>query len=91
MSFMDTRILGAIEQVVIGAGNEQFLTILPNLRYAFTNFLPMELDRLGKVIAEQHHVSESSLSGSLVASAGEIQQGMRLDALAADALNEWNL
>lgn len=89
--FMDTRILGAIEQVVIGAGNEQFLTILPNLRYAFTNFLPMELDRLGKVIAEQHHVSESSLSGSLVASAGEIEQGMRLDALAADALNEWNL
>lgn len=89
--FMDARILNAIGQVIAEAGNEQFLTILPNLRYAFTNFFPVELSRLGKLVAEQYQISETSLSGSATLSAQEIQFGMRLDALAADALNEWRL
>lgn len=89
--FMDSRILEVIDRVIGDADNQQFLTILPNLRYAFTNFLPGELDRLGRNIAEHHHVSNAKLSGSVVVTQEEITEGMRLDALAADALQIWRI
>lgn len=89
--FMDSRILEAIDHVIAEADNEQFLTILPNLRYAFTSFLPGELNRLGRSVAEHHHVTEAKLSGSTVVTQEEITEGMRLDALAADALQTWRI
>ncbi len=87
--FMDNRILGTIDRVIASVDNEKFLTILPNLRYAFTSFLPMELDRLGRIVAEHHQVSETKLSGSLVLSQEDVAQGMKLDTLAAEALKLW--
>jgi hypothetical protein len=89
--FADNRILEAIDEVIGGADNETFLAILPNLRYAFTGFLPTELARLGRTVAEYHQVSEHTFEGSTVVSEEEVKEGMRLDALAADALNTWGL
>lgn len=89
--FMDNRILAAMDQVIGNAGNEAFLAILPNLRYAFTSFLPMELNRLGSIIAENHQVAESRLSGSLTVSQDEVAEAMRLDNQAAEALKVWRI
>lgn len=89
--FSDTRILEAIDRVVATVDGDTFLNILPNLRYAFTTFLPVELDRLGKIVAEYHHIEESKLAGSTQVSQEEIIEAMRLDALAAEELNQWGL
>lgn len=89
--FTDSRILEAIDRVIGSADNEAFLLILPNLRYAFTNFLPMELNRLGHIVAENHHIAESRLSGSLTVSQEEIAEAMRLDNRAAEALELWRI
>lgn len=89
--FMDSRILEAMDRVIGNADNEAFLMILPNLRYAFTCFLPMELNRLGRIVAETHQVSESRLSGSIHVSQDEVAEAMRLDTRAAEALKIWRI
>lgn len=89
--FMDNRILEALDRVIGNADNEAFLSILPNLRYAFTSFLPVELSRLGRIVAENHQVAESSLSGSMTVSQEEVTKAMRLDTRAAEALNVWRI
>lgn len=89
--FMDSRILEAMDRVIGNADNEAFLMILPNLRYAFTCFLPMELNRLGRIVAETHQVSESRLSGSIHVSQDEVTEAMRLDTRAAEALKIWRI
>lgn len=89
--FMDNRILTAIDRVIGNADNEAFLSILPNLRYAFTSFLPTELNRLGRIIAENHRVTESRLSGSIIVSQDEVTEAMRLDSEAAEALKTWRI
>lgn len=89
--FSDSRILEAIDRVVSAADGKTFLNILPNLRYAFTSFLPVELNRLGQIVAEYHHIEENKLTGSTQVSQEEIIEAMRLDALAAEELNRWEL
>lgn len=89
--FMDSRILEAMDRVIGNADNEAFLMILPNLRYAFTGFLPMELSRLGRIVAETHQVAESRLSGSIHVSQDEVTEAMRLDTRAAEALKIWRI
>lgn len=89
--FLDSRIIRALDRVIAGADNEAFLNVLPNLRYAFTSFLPMEISRLGRTIAEYHQVSEAALSGSISASQQEVAEAMRLDHEAAEALKLWGI
>lgn len=87
--FADPHILEAIDRVIAKADQETFLTILPNLRYAFTGFLPAEISRLGQQVAEYHQVAEARLTGSITVSQEEITEAMRLDSLAAEALKTW--
>lgn len=89
--FIDPRILNALDAIIAKADDDVFLTVLPNLRYAFTGFLPGELNRLGRIIAEHHQVAEIKLSGSNVVSQEEIVRAMQLDAMAGEALNIWKL
>lgn len=89
--FADPHILEAINRVIANADQETFLTILPNLRYAFTGFLPAEISRLGQQVAEYHQISEARLTGSITVSQEEITEAMRLDSLAAEALKTWRI
>lgn len=89
--FADPHILEAINRVITNADRETFLTILPNLRYAFTGFLPAEISRLGQQVAEYHQVAEARLTGSITVSQEEITEAMRLDSLAAEALKTWRI
>ncbi len=89
--FTDRRILESLDKVIASADNEKFLTTLPNLRYAFTGFLPLELNRLSREIADYHHVSEDEFTGSAVVSQEEIKQGILLDSLIGEALKLWKL
>ena len=89
--FTDPHILEAIDRVIANADQETFLTILPNLRYAFTGFLPAEVSRLGQQVAEYHQVAEARLTGSITVSQQELTEAMRLDKLAAEALKTWRI
>lgn len=89
--FADPHILEAIDRVIAKADQETFLTILPNLRYAFTGFLPAEISRLGQQVAEYHQVAEARLTGSITVSQEEITEAMRLDSLATEALKTWRI
>lgn len=88
---LDDRMLETIERVIGQADDEVFLTILPDLRYAFTHFSPTDLSRLAEVIARRHGIGPERLSGSATVTAEEVVAAMRLDHRAAEALNDWNL
>ncbi|NDV57119.1 DUF5682 family protein [Bacteroides sp. 519] len=89
--FTDRRILEALDKVIDAVDNEKFLGILPNLRYAFTSFLPLELNRLSREIADYHNVSDEELAGSVIVSQEQVKQGILLDSLVGEALKLWNI
>lgn len=89
--FADEAILTQLDGIVSVMDSERFLSVVPNLRYAFTSFLPMELERLGGMVAELHHASGEKLSGSMAVTEEALRLGMRLDALAMGQLKEWRL
>ena len=89
--FVDARIWQTINNILSKADNDTFLNILPNLRFAFTSFLPGEINRLGKMIADFHQVSEENFEGSMILSHEEISHAMRLDTLASENMQKWKI
>lgn len=89
--FADESIFEQISQTIEGMEQVQFLEMLPNLRYAFTSFLPAELERLGKMVAKRYHTGDSQFAGSMAVTQEQLLLGVRLDNLAAAELDKWGL
>lgn len=89
--FADGAILERIDRIIASMDGEQFLAVLPNLRYAFTSFLPAELERLGEMAAKPYRMQGQKLTGSSSVTQAEAVLGMRLDLLAAEELRKWGL
>ena len=53
--FINDDIIKKIDTVVEKQDEESFLSILPNLRYAFTNLSPDEIDRLSLFLSKLHN------------------------------------
>ena len=88
--FANEAVLARIDSTIARMGQETFLEVLPNLRYAFTSFLPAEIDRIGRMAAGLHGAGELPYTAGGVAKA-ELIDGMRRDAFAAAELAKWGL
>lgn len=89
--FADPQVLEQLDRVIARMSETAFLEVLANLRYAFTSFLPTELDRVGRMVAQLHHLREENLRGSDFVSQQEAMLAMKLDAAAASELRKWGL
>ena len=85
----------ATDQFLTEIAEDQFLSLLPHLRLAFTALNPQETDRLARLVAEKHGlqvgaviVQTASLSARDVQAALEVEQAV-LKALAQDGLQDW--
>lgn len=56
--FINDDIIKKIDTIVEKQDEESFLSILPNLRYAFTNLSPDEIDRLSLFLSKLHNKSK---------------------------------
>lgn len=88
-------LLDATDQFLSEIAEDQFLSLLPHLRLAFTALNPQETDRLACLIAEKHGlqvgaviVQNASISAGEVQAALEVEQAV-LAALAQDGLQSW--
>jgi hypothetical protein len=87
--FSDDRILVLIDDIVSSMSDEKFSVILPNLRYAFTNFIPSETERISKMISSKYGTSEELLAGSGVFSFDDVSRAGVYDKKAAECLKKW--
>lgn len=89
--FASDVVLFQIDQVIKRMDTDTFLAALPNLRYAFTSFLPSEITRIAKDVAQQYDTSDLVLTGSPVFTQAELEMGISRDEFAAQQLMEWGL
>lgn len=89
--FADDAILERIDVAIRQMDQEAFLTVLPNLRYAFTCFLPMELDRIGEMVANHYGFEDTAIHNTIEITQEDLALGMRLDHRAEEEMQKWGI
>lgn len=89
--FTDKKLLFIIDTVISGMDADEFKAVLPNLRYAFTNFIPSETERISGMIAQHYSVSEDTISGSCTYSREDVEKASECDRKASLNLRKWGL
>lgn len=82
------RLMRAINEVIAELDWETFKIILPDLRRAFTQFIPSEIDDISVRVSEEIGIDEAPNSDEPV-SAALAQVGVNADARAAARLEGW--
>ena len=88
-------LLDAVDEVIGGFGEDEFLDALPDLRLAFTALNPRETDRMAEELAARHGAGGLDLvRGGEGVAIGEATRGAAIDAaieraMRADGLAAW--
>lgn len=83
---IDHEFLCQIDRLLSELTDEQFISILPELRLAFSYFVPMETNRLAKQVASLHDMAPKSLRSKGI-DPEEYSRMERVDAWAAARLD----
>jgi hypothetical protein len=89
--FAEGGVFEAIDRVVAHMDDEVFISILPNLRLAFTAFLPPETDRIARMASAAHGGAAGDITNTYGISSEELEEGMMLDRKAAAQMRFWGL
>ena len=89
--FTDKKLLSQIDKIISSMDYDEFMAVLPNLRYAFTNFIPVETQRISKMVADSYNTDVENLAGSYVYSREETIKAMDNDRKAVENLRKWGL
>lgn len=88
-------LLSAMDQFLTEIAEDQFLSLLPHLRLAFTALNPQETDRLACLIAEKHGLQLGAIiAQNMSISADEVQAALKIEqavvaTLVQDGLQDW--
>lgn len=80
--------LASIDGLLCELEDEEFITLLPQLRLAFSYFTPAEADRLGRQAAALHGAARLKTAGAPVSPAA-YSEWEAIDAWAAEHLSAW--
>lgn len=64
--FNNPDFLDSLSQLLRSLGQEEFLSLIPDLRLAFSIFTPTQIDRIGELVAEQLGISPQAVSADAV-------------------------
>lgn len=87
--FVDDRLLLLLNEILENTDGELFLSLLPNLRLAFTYFLPFETDRIARRVSEIYGIGTDHLLTSPVLNQMDLEEAMRIDAFCAENRKIW--
>lgn len=92
------ELVRALDAVIAGMDDQQFIAHLPHLRLAFASLNPRETDAVAAIVAERHGIAPSALAArsSLGISEAELLSGLDLErrlaeGLAEDGLAGWTM
>ncbi|OZI12886.1 hypothetical protein CEW92_04355 [Bacillaceae bacterium SAS-127] len=89
MMLSNQTLLDGIQQMLSDISYETFLQVLPELRYAFSSFTPLEINMIAKRVAHWHETKVDSVLESPVIDEAVIRQAKNLDEQARQQLLEW--
>jgi hypothetical protein len=84
-------LLKGIDHVMRKMEEEQFLSLVPDLRLCFTYFTPGEINSISKTVAELYETDKEELLYSEVVNSEDIRLAEALDAFGREQLEKWHL
>lgn len=87
--FVDDRLLSLLDEIIRGTDGEQFLALLPDLRLAFTSFLPFETDRIAERVASLYGAAPSAILYEATLNQEELEDAIAADAFCTQAMKQW--
>lgn len=83
------QVIEALDSVISGAEEEEFIALLPHLRLALMPLDPRDIDRLSAMVARKLGIASDALQSLLAISEAEVMANLSLDrAMAAKLANE---
>ncbi|MDR2768475.1 MAG: DUF5682 family protein [Treponema sp.] len=89
--FAESGVFEAIDRVIANMDDRVFVSILPNLRLAFTAFLPPETGRIAGMASAAHGGDAGDITNTYGISGEELEAGMTFDGEAAAQMRFWGL
>ncbi len=88
---MDRDMIDMLNDYVVGLDSYEFMEILPELRYAFSSFMPREINSIGQMVGNIYN--KSSVDILFNKSVGEDQMiiANEIDNKAKELLREWSI
>ena len=85
-------LLDSLDQLLIDWSPEQFIEILPDLRYAFSQLNPKQNASLAEKIAKKHHISDADLHFQQHQfSENQLQKALSLEVLITEHIKQQHL
>lgn len=89
--FVEDSILKSIDKFVGNVSEEEFIRIVPNLRLAFSYFIPREIDEIGEKIAQAYGTSKSHFDELVTVSPEILKFGEEIDKYAVSKMKQMGI
>lgn len=86
--FVEASILKSIDKFINEAQDEDFIRLLPQLRLAFSYFIPREVDEIGEKVAKIYNISKEHFDEIKVISPEILKLGKEIDEYSTEKLRE---
>lgn len=87
--FVEDKLLLLLDEILRETDGELFLELLPELRLAFTFFLPFETDKIAKRVSELYGVSAGSIQYGQALEQKELEEAVEIDSFCMESRKEW--
>lgn len=87
--FVDNRLLKLLDTILKETESRIFMEILPDLRMAFTHFLPFETDRIAKEVADFYQVKSGEILYEKGFDVEELEDLIEMDRYCSEKMSEW--
>ncbi len=84
--FINRSIVESINNTVKKLDEEKFIEALPNLRYAFTNLSPIEIESLSEIISNMYKTDKNKVLNNIDLPVQSIHKAMNIDEKVFDLL-----
>lgn len=87
--FVDKSLLSSIDTILSQSKGDLFLELLPDLRLAFTYFMPFETDKIAEIVAGFYGVKPTSLLYDKAYQQNDMELGGEIDKYINEKIEEW--
>lgn len=87
--FVDNKLLKLLDEVLKDTENNIFMEILPDLRMAFTHFLPFETDRIAQEVADFYQAKSGDILYEESFDVEELEELIEIDRYCNEKMSEW--
>jgi len=88
---MDRYMIDMLNDYVVGLDSYEFMEILPELRYAFSSFMPREINSIGQMVGNIYNKSSVDILFNKAVGEDQMIIAKEIDNKAKELLREWSI